>query len=169
MGRSAAGDHPREAELARAAEALGRRFEARGWWSIRARQDPDDREARAALDRLAHAEPPAAAGRTLADLIPGHLLASAGGGSPGLAPSPIAPAFRDDAQAAGLRFVYDNDPTPLCRLPETMGGGVGVLDYDGDGWLDVYAVQGGPLGDTSSPLPARQRDRLFRNKRRRDL
>jgi enediyne biosynthesis protein E4 len=165
MGRSAAGDHPREAELARAADALGRRFEARGWWSIRVRQVPDDREARAALDRLAHAEPPTFAGRTLADLIPGQLLASAGGGTVGLAPSPLTPAFRDDAQAAGLAFVYDNDPTPLCRLPETMGGGVGVLDYDGDGWLDVYVVQGGSLDDTSSPLPARQGDRLFRNKR----
>ena len=164
MGRSAAGDHPREAELARAADALGRRFEARGWWSIRARQDPDDREARAALYRLAHAEPPTVAGRTLADLISGHLLASVGGSTAGLAPSPVAPQFRDDAQVSGLGFAYDNDPTPQCRLPETMGGGVGVLDYDGDGWLDVYAVQGGPLGDTSSP-PARQRDRLFRNKR----
>ncbi len=34
---------------------------------------------------------------------------------------------------------------PLKRLPETMCGGVGLLDYDGDGWLDVYAVQGGPF------------------------
>ena len=165
MGRSAASDHPPEAELARAADALGRRFEARGWWSIRVRQDPDDREARAALDRLARAEPTAVAAGTLADLIPGHLLASAGSDAPGLAPLPIVPEFRDDAQVAGLGFVYDHDPTPRCRLPETMGGGVGVLDYDGDGWLDVYAVQGGRLGDTPSPLPVRQRDRLFRNKR----
>jgi enediyne biosynthesis protein E4 len=165
MGRSAAGHRPREAELARTADALGRRFEARGWWSIRVRQDPDDREARAALDRLARVEPPAIAGGTLADLIPGHLLTSTGGGTSGVAPLPIIPEFRDDAQAAGLRFVYDNDPTSQCRLPETMGGGVGVLDYDGDGWLDVYAVQGGALSDASSPLAARQRDRLFRNKR----
>ena len=34
---------------------------------------------------------------------------------------------------------------PLRQLPETMGGGVGLLDYDGDGWLDVYCVQGGPF------------------------
>ena len=26
-----------------------------------------------------------------------------------------------------------------------MSGGVGLLDYDGDGWLDVYLVQGGPF------------------------
>ena len=52
---------------------------------------------------------------------------------------------------------------PLRQLPETMGGGVGLLDYDGDGWLDVYCRPGGPL-------PARRRlgpatgDRLFRNR-----
>ena len=30
-------------------------------------------------------------------------------------------------------------------MPEQMGGGAGLLDYDGDGWLDVYLVQGGSL------------------------
>jgi len=165
MSRSAAGDLPPEAELARTALALGRRFEARGWWSIRARHDPNDREARAALDRLVRAEPPpAAASRTLADLIPVPLLASLAGATTGFTAPAITPAFRDDAQAAGLRFVYENDPTPLCRLPETMGGGVGVLDYDGDGWLDIYAVGGGVLSDKSIPLPSSQHDRLFRNK-----
>ncbi|MBX6316097.1 MAG: CRTAC1 family protein, partial [Isosphaeraceae bacterium] len=47
--------------------------------------------------------------------------------------------------------------------PETMGGGIGLLDYDGDGWLDVYAVQGGRLvPEVSSPTAAG--DRLFRNR-----
>ena len=167
MGQSAAVGSPREqelAELARIAESLGRRFEARGWWSIRARQRPDDQAARAGLDRLAHREVPSATrGQTLADLIPVPLLAAPAVVDHGLTPSPTTPAFRDDAQAVGLRFVYDNDPTPLCRLPETMGGGIGVLDYDGDGWLDVYAVGGGSLSDKSIPLTSPQRDRLFRN------
>ncbi len=61
-------------------------------------------------------------------------------------------------------MTYENDPTPLCRMPELMGGGVGLLDYDGDGFLDVYAVQGGKLPKESTPPPAPQGDRLFRNR-----
>ena len=53
--------------------------------------------------------------------------------------------FRDDAEMVGLRFVFDNGQTPEHLLPETMAGGVGLIDYDGDGWLDVYCVQGGLL------------------------
>ena len=43
-----------------------------------------------------------------------------------------------------------------------MSGGVGLLDFDGDGWLDVYAVQGGPFppDETSGGSG----DRLFRNR-----
>jgi thioredoxin-like negative regulator of GroEL len=167
MGRSTAGSRPPEVELGRLAEVLGRRFEARGWWSIRARQDPDDREAQAALDRLARPQSLAAvtiAAGTVADLIPGPLLTARPRGARGLAPEVIAPAFRDDAQKTGLHFVYENDPTPLCRLPETMGGGIGLLDYDGDGWLDVYAVQGGMLSNETAPVASAQGDRLFRNR-----
>ena len=51
-------------------------------------------------------------------------------------------------------------------MPETNSGGVGLLDFDGDGWLDVYCVQGGtviaPIRRTTG-RPA-DGDRLFRNK-----
>ena len=77
--------------------------------------------------------------------------------------TPTVPIFRDDARVAGLHFTYENDPTPLCRMPETMGGGVGLIDYDGDGRLDVYAVQGGRFPDEPGPPAVAQRDRLFRN------
>ncbi len=55
------------------------------------------------------------------------------------------PAFTDDAEMSGLRFSFSNGATPERQIPETMSGGVGLLDYDGDGWLDVYVVQGGPF------------------------
>ncbi len=52
----------------------------------------------------------------------------------------------------------------LHRLPETMGGGLGLIDFDGDGWLDVYAVQGGKLPDEPASSPAQQGDHLYHNK-----
>jgi tetratricopeptide (TPR) repeat protein len=160
------------AELGRLAEELGRWFEARGWWTLALRQSGGSEEARAALGRidridrgLVAADRADAASRTgsladaLADLIPRVV------GEPAIASSQVAvPTFRDDAQAAGLHAVYEYDPTPLWRMPEMMGGGVGLLDYDGDGWLDVYTVQGGKLSDEPHPPAVPQRDRLFRNR-----
>ncbi len=71
------------------------------------------------------------------------------------------PVFTDDAEAAGLKFTFDNGLEPLHHLPETTSGGVALLDYDGDGWLDVYVVQGGPFPPAPS---APGGDRLFRNR-----
>ncbi len=44
-----------------------------------------------------------------------------------------------------LPFRYDRGETGLAWPPETTGGGVGLLDYDGDGLLDLFFAQGGPL------------------------
>jgi tetratricopeptide (TPR) repeat protein len=86
--------------------------------------------------------------------------------------------FTDDAEAAGLRFAFRNGRTPMWLLPETLSGGVGLLDVDGDGWLDVYCIQGGSLnaadavvagpgqpsgGPATSPGDPEPGDRLFRN------
>jgi hypothetical protein len=48
-----------------------------------------------------------------------------------------------------------------------MGAGVALVDYDNDGDLDVYAVQGGALGALGGPAGAARGDRLFRNDRMR--
>ena len=74
------------------------------------------------------------------------------------------PVFVDVAGASGLHFRYDNDPTPYAGCPRQWGAAWALLDYDGDGWLDVYAVQGGTLSNESTPPPSAQRDRLFRNR-----
>src|SRR5262249_56682846 len=115
--------------------------------------------ARAGRDRSADGAGRHTAAEALADLIPVAPRDRAGS-----AIGATVPTFRDDAQAAGLHSVYDYAPTPLWRMPEMMGGGVGLLDYDGDGWLDVYAVQGGKLSHEPTPPPVAQRDRLFRNR-----
>ena len=152
---------PHAAEMARLAETLGRNDEAQGWWMLLLRANPGDDPAREALARLNRATTTThRTGReTLADLTVDLAPAATASAS---APVATPPRFTDDAARAGLLFVFDHGPTPDHLLPETMSGGVGLLDYDGDGWLDVYCVQGGPL----VPQPGRTSsgDRLFRNR-----
>jgi enediyne biosynthesis protein E4 len=149
------------AELARLAETLGRRIEARGWALIR-----DGKAGSPGLSRPALIVPeegaPSEHGRKIRSL--GELCADLRSdihGKPLAAAPGAVPNFVDLAAAAGLPFVHENGATPLKRLPETMCGGVGLFDYDGDGWLDVYAVQSGSLPPTQNTPCG---DRLFRNR-----
>ena len=76
-----------------------------------------------------------------------------------------SPTFTDDAEAVGPAVHVQNGATPERQIPETMSGGVGLLDYDGDGWLDVYLVQGGVFPpDPGSAHGPNRGDRLFRNR-----
>ena len=76
--------------------------------------------------------------------------------------TPSVPTFVDEAARRGLEFTFDNGMTELRQLPETMSGGVALVDVDGDGWLDIYAVQGGPFPPPKQDPPFA--DRLFRNR-----
>jgi hypothetical protein len=71
--------------------------------------------------------------------------------------------FRDVAAAAGLDFVHVNSASPRKYLPEIMGAGGSVLDYDGDGWMDLYLVQSGHLPGSDVDVPD-VGNRLFRNR-----
>ena len=53
--------------------------------------------------------------------------------------------FEDRSEAAGIEFRHHANPTPQKHLVETMGGGVALLDYDNDGFLDIFFVNGGAL------------------------
>ena len=55
-----------------------------------------------------------------------------------------APAisFRDITQQAGIHFVHNNAAFGKKYLPETMGPGVAFIDYDNDGWPDIFLVNG---------------------------
>lgn len=69
--------------------------------------------------------------------------------------------FVDVRATAGVDFVHQSGRRGDYWLAEIMGAGVAILDFDQDGWMDVYFVQGGPLaGRAELPLPS---DRLFRN------
>src|SRR4051794_34858675 len=54
------------------------------------------------------------------------------------------PLFQDVTQAAGVDFTYRNgEEIDHYAILETLGGGVALLDYDGDGLLDVFLTGGG--------------------------
>ena len=64
------------------------------------------------------------------------------------APSPPAPILTV-RQPRGIDFTLENSPTPLKYLIETMPGGVALLDYNNDGLLDIFLVNGGRI---ASPM-----------------
>ena len=50
--------------------------------------------------------------------------------------------FRDVTQRAGIQFVHNNGAFGKKYLPETLGPGVAFIDYDNDGWPDIFLVNG---------------------------
>src|SRR5437588_866975 len=55
--------------------------------------------------------------------------------------------FVDVTSALGVRFHYLSSHTPKHYLLETMGGGVALFDYDNDGRLDIFLVNGAAVQD----------------------
>jgi enediyne biosynthesis protein E4 len=56
-------------------------------------------------------------------------------------------AFVDVTSRLGINFQYRSSHTSRKYLLETMGAGVALFDYDNDGRLDIFLVNGAPLGD----------------------
>jgi hypothetical protein len=88
-------------------------------------------------------------GDRLALLTVALLTAGCGPGERQAVPAPApAPGIRfvEATAAAGLDFVHWNGASERRYLPETMGSGVAVVDYDGDGWVDLFFVNGAGFG-----------------------
>lgn len=77
------------------------------------------------------------------------------------AAAPQEPIFTDVTAQAGISWRQFNGASPDRLLIETMGGGVGFFDFDGDDRLDIFLLNGGetPRGKSDTPL----RNALYRN------
>ena len=74
--------------------------------------------------------------------------------------APAHPWFTNVVSGSGLSFIHHSGASGRFWLPEMESGGVGLLDYDGDGLLDVFCVDGGSLDPDRPAAPAH---RLYRN------
>jgi hypothetical protein len=102
-----------------------------------------------------------AGGRVLSSVFPlfGHL-----NGVPQSGSSNSKPLFTVvPPSTSGITWKHSNGRSPQYYLPETTGAGCAFLDYDNDGWMDIYLVNSGRCDfyDPNSPL----RNALYRNNR----
>ncbi|WP_165251128.1 FG-GAP-like repeat-containing protein [Paludisphaera soli] len=137
--------------------------EARAWYELAAGVDPSSASARSALGELPEAPtpPPVALSRPVrakAASDVGRLAASAAQTA-----SPVVRLQLEDVTAsAGISYQYDCAAKGDLYLGDTMGGGVGLIDYDDDGRLDIYFVNGCrlPYDPADPPGP----NKLYRNR-----
>ena len=172
--RDVANDYSLVPRIVEHLEQLGRYWEAAGWCHLVLRRDSSEGWARDVLRRL-HGELSSGAPLVNADADPGQRLDLSNWPLPQfgkLRDSPVMPtqggasriSFADRAAELGLDFAYYNGADPASgkmRMFEFSGGGVAVLDYDGDLWPDLYLTQG-----CRWPVDLARRehlDRLFRN------
>ena len=163
-------------EVVEIAESLQRSWEALGWASETNRLFPDDPWSLATIARLQTA---AVSQTQLCEVASNSdwVIPSSDYPLPDWAALAIkdqvpaanatvrsAVRLTDRAKAMGANFLYHNGADPasgVARMFEFSGGGVGVLDFDRDGWPDLYLSQGShwPVNERQTTLL----DRLFRN------
>ena len=65
--------------------------------------------------------------------------------------------FTDNTKAAGIDFLHRNGAKGKRLFPEPNGAGCAFLDYDSDGWMDIYLVNSGNFQNPNAP------NALYRN------
>ena len=88
----------------------------------------------------------------------------------GAMPAPAtSPLFEDVTANSCIRFKHESSRTSQKYLPESMGAGVAMFDYDNDGWLDLFFVNGAkildpmPRGSSPDKSDPRYWNRLYHN------
>jgi enediyne biosynthesis protein E4 len=69
--------------------------------------------------------------------------------------------FKDVTAQTGIQFIHNDGGSGRRYLVETMSAGVGLFDFDGDGWIDIYFLNGAPLPGTEVDFVPR--NALYRN------
>src|SRR6266436_5902550 len=74
--------------------------------------------------------------------------------------------YEDVTARAGITFVHQFCDSKIANIIESNGAGGAWLDYDGDGLMDLYLVNSGPLEGVTHHAPgtAREPNRLYRNR-----
>ena len=156
-------------------ESLGRMWETWAWAQIAQSKDPRLRWPQQVMQRTVrnlnpttpvtlHQSNPARQFNLASYPLPDWDQQVVDNGTDSSAPAnSTAIAFVDDASATGIQFQYINGSQPNSGpfMFEFTGGGIAVLDYEGDNWPDIYLTQGcqWPAGSA----PGQDRDRLYRN------
>jgi hypothetical protein len=76
-------------------------------------------------------------------------------------PTAAVVTFEDVTKKSGITWVHSNAQSAARHLPETVGAGCAFLDYDNDGWMDIFFVNSGS-SDFFTPTTA-LRSALYRN------
>lgn len=155
-------------------ESLGRVWEAYGWCQIGVGMAPSEIQLQSKMKQLEQTLAKAPLQLVLPSAMPSSVMDIAKYSLPavsnGLKSTAVATSdrdtdfiLRDDAKRAALefRFVNGTDKVAERRMYEFTGGGIGVLDFDLDGWPDAVFTQG-----TIWPPNSQQqilKDKLFRN------
>ncbi len=145
--------------------------EARDWFTLAAESNPRLGTAHLDLSGSASASAPVDDGpvgalsrpvlKTSVQPVPTEPVPTEPGPRPAILPDAEI-RFEDVALQAGVRFQYEPNETSRLFIADTMGGGVALLDFDNDGWLDIYFVNGCAL-PVDRQRPARP-NRLYRNR-----
>jgi tetratricopeptide (TPR) repeat protein len=159
-------------------EAIGRYIEAAAWQQWICGKNPGDANCLAELERL-KALAAKTQEKTVAELSPlsgvdfekwplpdrATMQSAASSGSDVVSTSASGSTkWRNVAKDVGISFTFANDRDPKIEgipINKATGGGVGVLDYDRDGWPDLYWTQGGSRADGKQVEVSS--DALYRN------